>query len=435
MKYIYSTIKNIYNISELRNRIGITIILLLIYRFGSYVPLPGINPNGYSSYASYSGIMQILSSFTGGAFNRVSVLALSVMPYISASIIVQLMSFAFSYFQKIQKDGESGNRKMNYIIKWVTILVCLIQAPAYIIALTTHFIPLYTNEIYFIYNNKLLFIIISVIILTTGTLFTVWLGDKITQKGIGNGISLIIMTGIISRFPISVINEINNKMGMGIGKWNYGLIFLEFLLWILVIIFCLLVIQAVRKIPIRYVNSYYSNNIFQHIPIKVTTAGVMPIIFSQSIMLFPMTISTYIKNEKIKYILDIFNNIYGFWYNLIFVIMIIIFTFFYTSLTISVSKISDDLKRNGGYIPNVKPGKNTINYLDNIIYKITIPGALLLSIIAILPSLVIKIGITKNIALFYGGTSLLIIIGVIFETIQQINIYLLNYKYDHFIYG
>ncbi|WGH26314.1 MAG: preprotein translocase subunit SecY [Candidatus Bostrichicola ureolyticus] len=434
MKYIYSTIKNIYNISELRHRIGITIILLLIYRFGSYVPLPGINPTGYSSYAS-SGIMQILSSFTGGAFNRVSVLALSVMPYISASIIVQLMSFAFSYFQKIQKDGESGNRKMNYIIKWVTILVCLIQAPAYIIALTTHFIPLYTNEIYFIYNNKLLFIIISVIILTTGTLFTVWLGDKITHKGIGNGISLIIMTGILSRFPISVINEINNKMGMGLGKWNYGLIFLEFLLWILVIIFCLLVIQAVRKIPIRYVNSYYSNNIFQHIPIKVTTAGVMPIIFSQSIMLFPMTISTYIKNEKIKYILDIFNNIYGFWYNLIFVIMIIIFTFFYTSLTISVSKISDDLKRTGGYIPNVKPGKNTINYLDNIIYKITIPGALLLSIIAILPSLVIKIGITKNIALFYGGTSLLIIIGVIFETIQQINIYLLNYKYDHFIYG
>ncbi|XOD69126.1 MAG: preprotein translocase subunit SecY [Flavobacteriales bacterium AspAUS03] len=449
MKVLFKTIYNIWSINELRLKIGIILGFLLVYRFGAYVPLPGIDPQAISDFMANinpgaKGLMQILSSFTGGAFNRASVLALGIMPYISASIIVQLMGLALPYLQRLQKDGESGRRQINRITRWLTIGICLVQAPAYLTALTTQFIPFSSiSEAYLIdignTGGRILFWTVSIVVLTAGTLFTMWLGEKITDKGIGNGVSLIIMAGIVARFPDAIAAEIVSRLEVG----NGGLIFLFFegLLWLVVILFCILIIQAVRQVPVQYVrraqvntdSSYIrsmANAIRQYIPLKVTAAGVMPIIFSQAIMLLPVTLLIYVGNEKIKSLMEIFQDIYGFWYNLVFSVLIIIFTFFYTAVTIPVNQMADDLKRNGGHIPRVKPGKETADFLDDILSKITLPGAVLLAIIAILPSLIVQIGVTQGFALFYGGTSLLIVVGVVLDTIQQVDTYLLNHHYD-----
>ncbi|WP_185861943.1 preprotein translocase subunit SecY [Blattabacterium cuenoti] len=448
MNIFLKNIHNILTIKELKKKIIITFSLLLVYRFGAYIPIPGINPLGISDFmekfhSGSKGLMQILSSFTGGAFNRASVLALGIMPYISASIIIQLMCIIIPYLQRLQRDGESGRKQISFITRWLTVIICLIQAPVYLISLTQQFIPftsVSSNTTYLIdintFYGKSIFWVIGIIILTSGTLFTMWLGDKITDKGIGNGISVIIMSGIIARFPSAISKEIFSKLEIG----NGGLIilFLEFLLWLLVILFSILIIQAIRKIPIQYVSHYKSFGLdsqlrhrkHQYIPLKMTAAGVMPIIFSQAIMLFPLTFSDYIKNIKIKNFFHLFQDIYGLWYNLTISILVIIFTFFYTAITIPVNQMADDLKRNGGHIPKIKPGKETAEYIDNILSKITLPGAILLSIIAILPSIVFRIGITQNFSLFYGGTSLLIVVGVILDISQQVNIHLLNYHYD-----
>ncbi|WP_185868834.1 preprotein translocase subunit SecY [Blattabacterium cuenoti] len=438
--------QKIWNIKELRKKIIITISLLLTYRFGAYIPIPGINPLGISDFmekfnSGSKGLMQILSSFTGGAFNRASILALGIMPYISSSIIIQLMCIIIPSLQRLQRDGENGRKKINFITRWLTVGICLVQAPVYLLSLTQQFIPFSSNEKTYLididtFYGKSMFFSIGIIILTSGTLFTMWLGDKITDKGIGNGMSLIIMSGIIARFPDAIVKEIFSKLGIG----NGGLIilFFEFLLWLLVILFTVIVIQAIRKIPVQYVSHYRSLELgsqliqkkHQYIPLKMTSAGVMPIIFSQAIMLFPLTFSDYIKNIKIKNFLHLFQDIYGLWYNLTISILVIIFTFFYTAITIPVHQMADDLKRNGGHIPKVRPGKETAEYIDNILSKITLPGACLLSIIAIFPSIVFRIGITQNFALFYGGTSLLIVVGVILDISQQVNIHLLNYHYD-----
>ncbi|WP_185872020.1 preprotein translocase subunit SecY [Blattabacterium cuenoti] len=441
--------RNIWNIKELRKKIGITLSLLLIYRFGSYIPIPGINPLGISDFmekfnSGSKGLMQILSSFTGGAFNRASILALGIMPYISSSIIIQLMCIIIPNLQRLQRDGESGRKQINLITRWLTVGICLFQAPIYLISLTQQFIPFssnFVNKTYLIdidtFYGKSLFWIIGIIILTSGTLFTMWLGDKITDKGIGNGISLIIMSGVIARFPDAIIKEIFSKLEIR----NGGLIilFFEFLLWLLVILFSIIIIQAIRKIPVQYVSYYKSLELgssklihkkHQYIPLKMVSAGVMPIIFSQAIMLFPLTFFDYIKNIKIKNFLHLFQDIYGLWYNLTISILVIIFTFFYTAITIPVNQIADDLKRNGGHIPKIRPGKETVKYIDNILSKITLPGSFLLAMIAILPSIVFRIGITQSFSLFYGGTSLLIVVGVILDISQQVNIYLLNYHYD-----
>ncbi|WP_185873656.1 preprotein translocase subunit SecY [Blattabacterium cuenoti] len=436
---------NIWNAKELRKKILITLSFLLIYRFGAYIPLPGINPVGISDFmeninSGSKGLMQILSSFTGGAFNRASILALGVMPYISGSIIMQLMCIVIPSLQRLQKDGESGKRQINFLIRWLTIGICLIQAPIYLISLTKQFIPFSTYSSTYLLNintifGKTLFWVIGIFILTSGTLFTIWLGEKITNEGIGNGISLIIMSGIIARFPDAIVKEILNRLKIGNG--GLMILLIEILLWFLVIFFSILIIQAIRKIPIQYVShyknlglNYFHHKKHQYIPLKMTAAGVMPIIFSQAIMLFPLTFYNYIHNEKIKKIFNLFQDIYGLWYNLLFSILVIIFTFFYTAITIPSNQISDDLKRNGGHIPKIKPGRETVEYIDSILSKITLPGAILLAIIAILPSIVFRIGITQNFSLFFGGTSLLIIVGVILDIIQQINIYLLNNYYD-----
>ncbi|AGW86026.1 Preprotein translocase subunit secY [Blattabacterium sp. (Nauphoeta cinerea)] len=440
------TFYNVWNVKELRKKIIITLSLLLIYRFGAYIPLPGINPLGISDFiekfnSGSKGLMQILSSFTGGAFNRASVLALGIMPYISASIIIQLMCIIIPYLQRLQRDGESGRKQISFITRWLTVGICFVQAPVYLISLTKQFIPFSSSKTAYLidldsFYGKGMFWIIGIIILTSGTLFTMWLGDKITDKGIGNGISLIIMSGIIARFPDAISKEIFSKLETG----NGGLIvlFLEFLLWLLVILFSIIIIQAIRKIPVQYVSHYKSLGLdsqlirkkHQYIPLKMTAAGVMPIIFSQAIMLFPLTFSDYVKNIKLKSFFYLFQDIYGLWYNLTIFMLVIVFTFFYTAIAIPVNRMADDLKRNGGHIPKIKPGKETAEYIDHILSIITLPGAILLAIIAILPSIVFRMGFTQNFALFYGGTSLLIVVGVILDISQQVNIYLLNYHYD-----
>ncbi|WP_185854621.1 preprotein translocase subunit SecY [Blattabacterium cuenoti] len=442
------TFHNIWNAKELRKKIITTLSFLLVYRFGAYIPIPGINPLEISNFlgslnSGSKGLMQILSSFTGGAFNRASIFALGIMPYISASIIIQLMCIIIPYLQRLQRDGESGRRQINFLTRWLTVGICLIQAPLYLISLTKQFIP-FSNPVlsnaYLLKINtfygKTLFWTIGIVILTSGTLFTMWLGDKITEEGIGNGVSLIIMSGIIARFPDAITKEIFSKLEVGHG----GLIvlFFEIFLWLLVILFSIVIIQAVRKIPVQYVSHYKSlgfdskliHKRHQYIPLKMTAAGVMPIIFSQAIMLFPLSFYDYVHNDNMKKFFHLFQDVYGLCYNLTFSLLVIIFTFFYTAITIPVNQMADDLKRNGGHIPKIKPGKETAKYIDSILSKITFPGAILLAIIAILPSIVFRLGLTQNFALFYGGTSLLIVVGVILDIIQQVDIYLLNYYYD-----
>ena len=448
MNQLFNTIRNIWKIEDLRQKIITTFFLLLVYRFGTYIPLGGIDPKEIGNFMDnmnpgVKGFMQILSSFTGGAFNHASILALGIMPYISASIVVQLMSLALPYFQKLQKEGESGYKKINYIIRWLTIVICLIQAPAYLTMLTTKFLPFSSiSQAYLLdittSSGKILFFVISVLLLTVGTFFSMWIGEKITDEGIGNGVSLIIMSGIIARFPESIIMEIRNRMEIG----NGGLIFLFFesIIWLFVILFSILIIQAVRKVPLKYVRhvqgntSNYLRSITQaarqYIPLKITAAGVMPIIFAQAIMLLPSGLIACFGNERLQEFGKIFEDIYGFWYNLIFSILIILFTFFYTAITIPVNQIADDLKRNEAHIPKIKPGKDTVDFLDNILSRITFPGSILLAIIAILPSITVKFGVTHSFALFYGGTSLLIIVGGVLDTTQQINTHLLNRYYD-----
>ncbi|WP_185864844.1 preprotein translocase subunit SecY [Blattabacterium cuenoti] len=454
MKNFFKKICNIWYIKELRIKIITTLILLLAYRFGSYVPIPGINPLEINNllekfyFFRSKGLMQILSSFTGGAFNRASILALGIMPYISSSIMMQLMCIIFPRLYRIQKEGEVGKRKISFITRWLTLIVCLIQSPIYLISLTRGLIPFssFYHSIYLININSVygqfIFFILGIIILTSGTIFTIWLGDQITDKGIGNGVSLIIVSGIISRFPNAITKEIIFKLNLGSRGWI--ILFLEFFLWLLVILLSIIIIKAVRKIPVQYVSHYYKsldsnsnnhnhyliNKKYQFIPLKIIAVGVMPLIFSQAIMLLPMTFYDYLENENIKKIFRIFQDIYGLWYNLTITILVIIFTFFYTAITIPVNQIANDLKRNGGYIPRIKPGIDTVKYIDHVLSYITLPGSILLAIIAILPSMVFKMGVTHNFSLFYGGTSLLIVVGVILDMYQQINIYLLNHHYD-----
>lgn len=426
-EYFFSYIKNIWKIEDLRYKIGITLGFLLVYRFSSYVPLPGINPQGISNFMENvnpgeKGLLQIIYSFSGGAFSRASVLALGIMPYISSSIFVHLISLIFPY---LKKDGESGRIRINRIIRMVTVIICFIQATTYCNILTTKFIPFYYAPKAYLLDlsismEKVFFWVISIVVLTVGTFFTIWIGENITDKGIGNGVSLIIMSGIVDRFPNALYTEIVSHLG---ARGGLFFLFFECLLWLLVVCFCITVIQAVRRVPVQYVGN--SMTMLHYIPLKVISVGVMPIIFAQSIMLFTMMISSHLRST--------FKNVYGFWYNLVFSIFIIFFTFFYTAVTIPVHQIADDLKRDGGHIPKVKPGKETLDYLDNILAVITIPGSFLLVIIAILPSFIVKIGVTKNLALFYGGTSLLIIVGSVLDTMQQIDPYFLNNHYDHLL--
>jgi len=379
-----------------------------------------------------NGIGSILDMFTGGAFSKASVFALGIMPYISASIVVQLMGIAIPYLQKLQKDGESGRKKLNQITRWLTIAITLVQGPGYLYNLHST-LP---GQAFLLPIDSFQFLFSSVLILTTGTIFAMWLGEKITDKGIGNGISLLIMVGILARLPQALIQEFTSKVTNNNGG-PMVLVF-EIVVWLLVIIACVLLVMAVRKIPVQYARRTTTGDFEQDmmggnrqwIPLKLNSAGVMPIIFAQAIMFIPAALAGLSNSETSQSIAGTFSNMFGFWYNFVFALLILIFTFFYTAITVPTNKMADDLKRSGGFIPGVKPGVETADFLDRIMSLITFPGSLFLALIAVFPAIVVSLDVQQSWAMFYGGTSLIIMVGVAIDTIQQINSYLLNKHYD-----
>ncbi len=434
MKF-FETLKNAYKIEELRDRIALTLGLLLVYRFGAQVVLPGIDAAMLSDFAGRfddGGIGGLLNAFTGGAFANASIFALGIMPYISASIVVQLMQIAIPYLQKLQKEGESGRKKINQITRWLTIGICLVQAPSYLAGLPALGVP---SEA-FVMGQSALFYVSSITILVTGCVFAMWLGEKITDKGIGNGISILIMVGIIARLPLTFAQEFASRVFESNG--GMIMILIELAIWFVIILLSVLLVMAVRKIPVQYArrtaSGAYEKNIFgarQFIPLKLNASGVMPIIFAQAIMFVPSAVASLSESAFAQTIQANFSDIFGFWYNLVFGVLIIIFTYFYTAITVPTNKMADDLKRSGGFIPGIKPGTDTAEYLDRIMSQITLPGSVFLALIAIFPAFVVKIlGIQQGWALFYGGTSLLIMVGVAIDTMQQVNSYLLNRHYD-----
>ena len=424
MKKFIETIKNIYKIEELRKRIGYTILLVLIYRLGCYVVLPGLDPARLTALqgSTQEGLVGLLNMFSGGAFGNASIFALGVMPYISASIVVQLLGMFVPSFRKMQMEGESGRRKMNQITRYLTILILCIQGPAYV----TGMIP--RNAVAVGWSG-FMFNLISTLILMSGSMFVMWLGERITDRGIGNGISLIIMIGIVARLPYALFAEIQEKLSTN----NGGLLLLivEIVIWFFVVVAAIALVQAVRRVPVQYAKRVIGNRQYggvrQYIPLKINAAGVMPIIFAQALMLFPLIFSRW---DATRGLAATLGNYEGIWYNLIFFILIVIFTYFYTAVTVNPTMMSESMKRDGGFIPGVKPGKKTVEYLDGIMSKVTLPGSIFLGIIAILPAIAMIFGVTNAFASFYGGTSLLILVGVVLDTLQQVESYLLMRHYD-----
>jgi preprotein translocase subunit SecY len=434
MKKFFEIISNIWKIEELRNRILLTLGLLVVYRFGAQVVLPGIDTSQLAELSSNTeqGILGILNAFTGGAFANASIFALGIMPYISASIVVQLMGIAVPYLQKLDKEGESGRKTKNQITRWLTIGICIVQAPAYLYSLGALGVP----DSAFLLGKGINFIVPSVIILVTGTVFAMWLGEKITDKGIGNGISLLIMIGIIATMPQSFVQEAVTRWD---GNGGPMLILVEVILWFVVILLSVLLVMATRRIPVQYArrsaSGGYEKNVMgsrQYIPLKLNASGVMPIIFAQAIMFAPGLLGRTFNDTAVGQWMEVqFQDIFGLAYNILFALLIIIFTYFYTAITVPTNKMADDLKRSGGFIPGIRPGKETGNFLDKIMSLITLPGSVFLAMLAVLPAVVVKLmDIQAGWALFYGGTSLLIMVGVAIDTVQQVNAYLLNRHYD-----
>jgi len=422
-----NTIKNIFRIEDLRNRILYTLGILLIYRLGKYVTLPGIDPSQLEILQAQTkqGIMGLLDMFSGGAFSQASVFALGIMPYISASIVIQLLGIAVPYFQRLQKEGESGRRKINQITRYLTVGILILQAPTYLANLHAQ-LP----ESAFVLKGAF-FTVSSVIILTTGTMFVMWLGEKITDKGIGNGISLIIMIGIIARLPSSLIFEFGTRVN---GSGGLVGLLIEFVFLFIVILGTILLVQGTRRIPVQYAKRIVGNKQYggvrQYIPLKVNAAGVMPIIFAQAIMMLPIMLIGYSSSDSVSGFAAAFSNMYGFWYSFAFGIMIVLFTYFYTAITINPNQMAEDMKKNGGFIPGIKPGRKTVEFLDTIMSRITLPGSFFLALVAILPAFAVNLGVSGQFAQFYGGTSLLILVGVVLDTLQQIESHLLMRHYD-----
>ena len=430
MRFI-ETIKNIYKIEELRKRLVYTFLLILVYRFGCFVVLPGIDASMIAGLQSTAqeGLVGLLNMFSGGAFGNASIFALGVMPYISASIVVQLLAVFVPRFRKMQMEGEAGRRKMNQITRLLTILIIAIQGPAYL-ATVHNQIPasafVAVNSLgwsNFVYN------LVATVILMAGSMFVMLLGERITDRGIGNGISIIIMIGIVARLPYALVAEVGEKLSIN----NGGLILLlvEFLVWFFVIVAAIALVQAVRKVPIQYAKRVVGNKLYggvrQYVPLKINAAGVMPIIFAQALMIFPMLFARWDATRGLAATLGDYT---GFWYNFIFFILIVLFTFFYTAVTVNPRMMAENLKNNGGFIPGVKPGKQTVEYLDNIMDRVTLPGSFFLGIIAILPAIAMIFGVNNSFASFFGGTSLLILVGVVLDTLQQVESYLLMRHYD-----
>ena len=425
MRRFIETLKNIYRIEDLRKRILYTLGILLVYRLGSFVVLPGIDPSqlGALRRQTEDGVLGLLDMFPGGAFSHASIFALGIMPYISASIVVQLLGMAIPYFQRLQKEGESGHRKINQITRYLTVAILILQAPGYLANL--HFqLPDTAFALKGIY-----FTVTSTIILIAGTMFVMWLGERITEKGIGNGISLIIMIGIIARLPFAFTAEFFNRAEEMAGGLVMFLV--EMIVLFVVFMFSILLVQGTRRIPVQYAKRLVGNRQFggarQYIPLKVNAAGVMPIIFAQALMILP---AMFFRGENTTGIAAVFADITGFWYNFVLAILIIVFTYLYTAITINPNQMAEDMKRNGGFIPGVKPGRATINFLYEITSRITLPGAVFLAIIATLPSFAVMFSVDSQFAQFYGGTSLLILVGVVLDTLQQIESHLLMRHYD-----
>ncbi len=421
MKRFISTIRNIFSIEDLRIRILNTVGFLLIFRLGSFIVLPGIDPSRLTGEAE--GIFGLLDTFLGGAFSNASIFGLGIMPYISASIVLQLLTVAVPYFQRLQKEGDSGRKKINQYTRVLTIFITMAQGIGYLTATIPAEAIVMTNRAFFTGS--------SIIILTAGTIFCMWLGEKITDKGIGNGISMLIMIGIVSRFPAAIVAE---SLSRGMSQ---ALIFvLEIVALFFVVMAVVMLTQAVRRIPVQYAKQVVGNKVYggqrQYIPMKVNAAGVMPIIFAQSLMFLPALIASIWADSSdiAQYIGTTFSDFESWQYNLLFASLIIIFTFFYTAITINPNQIADDMKRNGGFIPGIKPGKATSEFIDGVLTRITLPGALFLALVAIMPAFASLAGITREFSQFYGGTSLLIMVGVILDTLQQIESYLLMRHYE-----
>ncbi len=418
-KKLIETLKNIYKIEELRSRILFTLGLLVIYRLGSFVTLPGINHAALEAQMAQAmsgdnGLMGLLNVFSGGAFSQASIFALGVMPYITASIIIQLLGIMVPYFRKMQREGESGRRKMNQWTRFLTIGVLMLQAPAYLKTMVMRGDVIAMGESTFIYTSTL--------ILIAGTMFIMWLGEKITDRGIGNGISLIIMIGIVARLPQAFLQEFMFKLEGSAG--SIIMLIVELVLLALVFMLAIAIVQAVRKIPVQYAKRIVGNKQYggvrQYIPLKLNAANVMPIIFAQALMFIPGLIWQG----------GAFSNVAGFWYNFTLAVLVIAFTYFYTAIIVNPQMMADDMKRNGGFIPGVKPGKSTVTYIDNIMTRITLPGSIFLAIITVLPAVAMTLGVTQQFAYFFGGTSLLIMVGVVLDTLKQIESYLLMRHYD-----
>lgn len=427
MKKLIETIRNIFKIEELRKRIIYTFLLILVYRLGSFVVMPGINPHLIAgsdlTTQTSEGLLGLLNMFSGGAFGNASIFALGVMPYISASIVLQLLGIMVPYFQKLQKEGESGRRKMNQWTRYLTIVILAIQGPAYLTNLHAQ-LP---KEAFLL--NGTMFNVFATLVLIGGTMFIMWLGERITDRGIGNGISLIIMIGIVARLPHALVAEIGTRMSASVG--GPLMLIVEFILLFVVFALTIALVQGTRKIPVQYAKRIVGNKQYggvrQYIPLKINAANVMPIIFAQALMMFPLLFAQF---DATRGFAATFSDVKGFWYNAVFAFLIIVFTYFYTTVIINPTQMAEEMKKNGGFIPGVKPGKNTAEYIDSIMSRITLPGSIFLAIVGVLPALAMIVGVNNQFAQFYGGTSLLIMVGVVLDTLQQIESHLLMRHYD-----
>jgi preprotein translocase subunit SecY len=422
MKKFFNTLSNIWKIDDLRVRITNTLLFLLIYRIGSFIAIPGVDANALDSQKAKEGILGLLNMFAGGSFSRSSIFALGVMPYISASIVMQLLGIAVPYFQKLQKEGESGRNKINQWTRYLTIVITALQAIGYVKSQIPAEAKLFAEP---------LFTISSIFVLTAGTLFVMWLGEKITDKGIGNGISLIIMVGIIAQLPFGIFSEFTSRISGNGGPIAF---LIEIVVLVAVVMFTILIVQGTRKIAVQYAKRIVGNKQYggvrQYIPLKVTAAGVMPIIFAQALMFIPATVASFFPNAASNGFLMAISDYTSFTHNFIFAILIILFTYFYTAITVNPNQMSDDMKKNQGFIPGVKPGNTTAEYIDAVISRITLPGSIFLAIVAIIPAVASKLGVNSQFSRFFGGTSLIILVGVVLDTLQQIESHLLMRHYD-----
>lgn len=432
MRFI-QTLKNIWTIEELRKRLVITFLLVVVYRLGCQIVLPGISPEDLKALADFtnsSGLMQLLDMFSGGAFSQASIFALGIMPYITASIVIQLLGMVLPSFQKMQREGESGRQKLNQYTRYLTVLILLLQGPAYLINLRVQVAAVVGSA-----SMGFWTICYLTLILAAGSMFIMWLGERITDRGIGNGISFIILVGIIARLPEALFFEFISRLpGDGMAQGGLVMFLVEIVLLFAVTVGAVLLVQGTRKVPVQYAKRIVGNKQYggvrQYIPLKVNAAGVMPIIFAQAIMFVPITLAGFGTSENSTGFFAAFSDINGFWYNAVYFVMIVAFTYFYTAITVRPTQMADDMKRNNGFIPGVKPGKKTAEYLDSIMSRITLPGSFFLGIVAILPAFARFFGVSSNFAQFFGGTSLLILVGVVLDTLQQIESHLMMHHYD-----